>query len=257
MKDISAVIFDLDDTLLRSDKSISDYTLEVLKKCRECGIYTGIATARSEISAGSFIRAEDFDIVISNGGARMIIGGKCVYKKMMSADTVRKIIDVFFGIGGEEITVETEENYFWNYKIKPEGSWAHAVYNDFSNLNSPAYKITAQLDTPELAQHICNEVSGIETLSFRGEKWRRFAAVGADKVSAIHAATKHLGISTSQIAAFGDDYNDIEMIKAVGMGVAMGNAIKEVKTIAKHITFSNDEDGAARFIADNILCVEL
>lgn len=159
MKDICAVIFDLDDTLLRSDKSISDYTLGVLKKCREHGIYTGVATARNEISAGS---------------------------------------------------------------------WAHAVYNDFSNFNSPAYKITAQLDNPELARRICNEVGGIETLNFRGEKWRRFASVGADKVSAIREVTKHLGIDISEVAAFGDDYNDIEMIKAVGMGVAMGNAIKEV-----------------------------
>lgn len=255
MGDISAVIFDLDDTLLRSDKSISDYTLGVLKKCKERGIYIGVATARSEISAGSYIRVEDFDIVISNGGARMTIGGKCVYKKMMSANTVRKIIDVFFGSGGDEITVETEKGYFWNYKIKPEGSWAHAVYDDFSDFNSPAYKITALLDTPELAQRICNEVGGIETLNFRGEKWRRFASVGADKVSAIREITKHLGIDISKIAAFGDDYNDIEMIKAVGMGVAMGNAIKEVKAIAKYIALSNDEDGAARFISDNILKV--
>ena len=114
MKDISAIIFDLDDTLLRSDKSISDYTLGVLKKCRERGIYTGFATARNEISAGSYIQIKDFDIVISNGGARMTIGGKCVYEKMMPANTVRKIIDGFFGIGGDEITVETEKGYFWN-----------------------------------------------------------------------------------------------------------------------------------------------
>lgn len=253
MKDISAVIFDLDDTLLRSDKSISNYTLEVLKKCRERGIYIGVATARNEISAGSYIQINDFDIVISNGGARMTVGGECVYKKMMSASTVRKIIDIFWGIGGNELTVETEEGYFWNYKTKPKGSWAHAIYNDFSDFNSPAYKITALLDTPELAQHICNEVDDIETLSFRGEKWRRFASVGADKVSAIRAVTNYLGIGISNIAAFGDDYNDIEMLKTVGIGVAMGNAIEEVKAIAKHIALSNDEDGAARFIADNIL----
>lgn len=253
MKDIFVVIFDLDDTLLRSDKSISDYTLGVLKKCRQHGIYTGVATARNEISAGSYIQIQDFDIVISNGGARMAVGGKCVYEKMMPANTVRKIIDVFFGMGGDEITVETRKGYFWNYKTKPEGSWAHAVYNDFSNFNSPAYKITAQLDNPELARRICNEVGGIETLNFRGEKWRRFASVGADKVSAIREVTKHLDIDISEAAAFGDDYNDIEMIKAVGMGVAMGNAIKEVKAIAKYIALSNDEDGAARFIADNIL----
>lgn len=254
MKDIAAVIFDLDDTLLRSDKSISEYTLNVLKKCRERGIYIGIATARSEISAGSYINTEELDIVISNGGAKADVRGKCVHKKMMSAETVRKILDAFFRHGGGEITAETDEGYFWNYTEKPEGSWAHAVYTDYSDFNSPAYKITAMLDTPELAQLICNEVGDVETVGFRGEKWHRFAAAGADKVCAIRAAAERLGIDMSEVAAFGDDRNDIEMLKAVGVGVAMGNAIDEVKVAANHIALSNDEDGAARFIEENIFC---
>ena len=108
------------------------------------------------------------------------------------------------------------------------------------------------LENPDLAKRICEEVEGIETLDFRGENWHRFAAAGADKVSALREMAKLLGIELGQIAAFGDDRNDIGMLKAVGMGVAMGNAIEEVKAVAKYTALSNDEDGAARFIEENL-----
>lgn len=52
----------------------------------------------------------------------------------------------------------------------------------------------------------------------------------------------------SEIVAFGDDYADIGMLKLCGIGVAMGNAIQEVKDIADAITLSNEEDGVAAYL---------
>ena len=57
----------------------------------------------------------------------------------------------------------------------------------------------------------------------------------------------------AEIAAFGDDYNDIEMIEQCGIGIAVANAIEPVLLSAKHITKSNDEDGVAVFIEANFL----
>lgn len=253
MKDIAAVIFDLDDTLLKSDKTISAYTLDILHRCRASGIYTGIATARSEISAGSSLPLTNFDIVISNGGACAAVGGRCIYEKLLPADTVRRILDAFFALGGDEISVETKDGYFWNYKTEPTGSWAHAIYSDFTNFYRPAYKMTAQLQTPEQARQICRQVENVEAIGFSGYDLYRFAAVGADKAAAVRAVAKQLGVDMAAVAAFGDDHNDIGMIKAAGMGVAMGNAVDAVKAVARYTALSNDEDGAARFIAENIL----
>ena len=56
-----------------------------------------------------------------------------------------------------------------------------------------------------------------------------------------------------EIAAFGDDHNDIAMLSACGAGIAVGNAIDEVKRAADHIALSNEEDGVARWIEENIL----
>ena len=55
------------------------------------------------------------------------------------------------------------------------------------------------------------------------------------------------------VIAFGDDFNDMEMIQHAGMGVAMGNAVDELKTLADHVTVTNDQDGFAVFLRD--LCL--
>jgi hypothetical protein len=62
------------------------------------------------------------------------------------------------------------------------------------------------------------------------------------------------GISLESIAAFGDDSNDIDMLKLCGKGIAVSNAVPEVLKIADEITSSNDEDGVARWINSNIIC---
>ena len=64
---------------------------------------------------------------------------------------------------------------------------------------------------------------------------------------------KLLNISLSEIVSFGDDCNDLEMLQICGTGVAVSNAVAEVKTAADCVTLSNDEDGVADWIEKNIL----
>ena len=62
-----------------------------------------------------------------------------------------------------------------------------------------------------------------------------------------------MDISLNEIVAFGDDKNDMEMLKMCGIGVAVDNAISDVKDIADSVTLSNDEDGVAQWLAKNVL----
>ena len=75
-------------------------------------------------------------------------------------------------------------------------------------------------------------------------------ASGADKGNALRLFAEHLGLTLSDCAAFGDGLNDLTMIKAAGLGVAMANAIPEVKAAAARITLSNDEDGVAAVLEE-------
>ena len=71
------------------------------------------------------------------------------------------------------------------------------------------------------------------------------------KLTAIeHLLKNHFKLPLSQTMAFGDNYNDIEMLKGVGMGIAVGNAKPEVLEIAHMVTTSGKEDGVAKSISE-------
>ena len=67
----------------------------------------------------------------------------------------------------------------------------------------------------------------------------------AGKLNAIEYVRQHLGLSTEEVAVFGDDLNDLEMISHYPNSVAMGNAVEVVKAASGYVTHSNDEDGVA------------
>lgn len=69
-----------------------------------------------------------------------------------------------------------------------------------------------------------------------------------NKLSSLKYILHGLGTSIDRVMFFGDDVNDIELIKECGIGVAMGNAIEKVKNVANYITSTNEEDGIAVFL---------
>ena len=75
----------------------------------------------------------------------------------------------------------------------------------------------------------------------------------ATKYHAISFLAERYQISTDDIIAFGDDYNDLEMIKKCGKGIAVGNALEMVKGAADEVCESNQKDGVARWIEGNLL----
>ena len=78
--------------------------------------------------------------------------------------------------------------------------------------------------------------------------WYKITKKGATKESAIKMICDKCGIELSNVIAFGDDYADIAMLRVSGLGIAMGNAIKEVKEAADIVIGSNDEDGIAVYL---------
>lgn len=254
---IKLIIIDLDGTLLHSDKSISLYTRDILKSCQKAGINVAFATARSESAAKKYIDIIRPDIIISNGGATVKYKGKMIYRCKLSVETVQAIISRCFECteGDGEITIETDEGYFWNYNEKPsaDSDYENAIYTEYSEFIHSAYKITADIPNEKDAQNISDCFEECSMLCFTGESWRRFAHKDANKVVAINKVIEYLGIALKDVIAFGDDYNDIEMIKHCGLGIAMENAIPQVKKVANAITLSNDADGVAKYIEEYIL----
>ena len=93
----------------------------------------------------------------------------------------------------------------------------------------------------------------LDLLHYKGEDLYRFANINAVKWKAIKAVSDFYNIDTNMFVAFGDDKNDLEMIKNCGIGIAVENAIDEVKNVAKYICETNNNDGVAKWLEKYIL----
>ena len=89
--------------------------------------------------------------------------------------------------------------------------------------------------------------------SFSDQKWITIMNKEVNKFNGIKLLSNKLNIDNSEIIAFGDGLNDIEMLENVGCGVAMYNALENVKKVCKDITkFDNSNDGVIKYLIDNI-----
>jgi len=250
------IITDLDGTLLRTDKTISDYTVSVFEECRQRGIKIIIATARSEKSTERITKLIKPDIMIYNGGALVKNNiNKIIYKKYISAADSDEFLNYLkenkdIGV----VTIETFNNYYVTYKnVAWHSDYMHGIYYDFSRpLSENTYKITAEIQNKEIAAEIEKKFKKIKTIEFAGENWYGFYHPEASKYSAIEAVLLKENFKLDDITAFGDDYNDMEMIQKCGAGVAMENGIDELKKISDYICKKNNDDGVAKWIEENI-----
>ena len=249
------ILTDLDGTLICSDGSISERTKSILKRCQEKGIYVVIATARYWIGAERYIEEIQPDYEITTDGTLIHRYGEQIYSCNLETEDTNQIIqDILARDNTTEITVAAGRQVFWNSEHISESEKLHkAVYYDYKKpLSCQANKIVVELPDYETALEIANK-NNCRLQSYRGENWYAFLPKTAGKVQAIRELAKLLNISLNEIVAFGDDKNDMEMLKMCGTGVAVANAVSEVKDIADSITLSNDENGVAEWIAENVL----
>ena len=252
---IKAIILDLDGTVLHSDKSISNYTLCVLERCKQQGILLIVATARSEAAAQRYLAQLNPDAVISNGGALVTYGGKTIFESIVFADVADALIDRLLHLPAfEEITVETKDGYYVSWETPSRGDYSHSIYHNFQTpLNQDAYKITVHLENDTGLNDVAIQYPDCGLISFSDSPWHRFASKTATKMAAIDQLSEHCNLSVQQIVAFGDDFNDEEMIRKCGIGVAMENAVNTTKEAADFICESNDNDGVARWLEKYVL----
>ena len=248
------ILTDLDHTLLKTDGSISDYTLDVLRRCRDQEMLFAIATARYWIGAERYINLLRPDYEITTDGTLIHADNKCIYSSEFTWEETNEIVrSLLAALPEAEITVAVGKTVYWNSKHISESERLHkAVYCDYGKpLESRANKIVAELPDENIARNIADKM-GCKLQCYRGEKWYAFLPKGSGKTEAIRAMSDVSGTGLDEIVAFGDDKNDIDMLKLCGTGVAVSNAIREVLDVADEVTSSNDEDGVAKWIVRNI-----
>lgn len=254
VKKSKLLLFDLDGTLLRNDKSISERTFHVLQKYRERGVLIGVSTSRGEQNALSFIEELKPEVLIASGGALVKYKGEYIYKAEFSAEETKQMIEAARSVcgGGCEITIDTIDSHYWNYKMDPkkqDASWGDSIYTDFRDFEASSLKMCVGIFDDGQAKQLQELLKDCDCIRFSDGYWYKFTKKGVTKEQAIEKLCAVCGIRTQEIVAFGDDFADMRMLQLCGTGVAMGNAVEEVKKAADVVIGSNEEDGIAEYLA--------
>jgi len=250
---IKMIVVDLDDTLLRNDKTVSERTVGALKKCREKGIKVVYATARGQ-SAQVLVSSDLFDGYVIMNGAIARAGAQVVYSRLISSVSVRKML-LAADDAGIPIAVQSAGMDYTNFDTTKVWEWVkHFTISDFRTLDVESEKIYALPKTESeidiLKKHLPR---GLYLITTREDNFTMIMNEDASKEKAVAALAGHWGICVSDVVAFGDDIIDIEMIKNCGVGVAMGNAISELKAVADYVCDTNENDGIAKWLEGNLL----
>ena len=252
------LLFDLDGTLLQTDKTISKQTMIELENCRKQGIMIGVSTSRSETNSMEFLAELNPEVVISSAGALVKFNDTYIYKAEFSVEETRDLIKIAREICGAEceITIDTVDGHYWNYKIDPkqqDKSWGDSIYTDFTEFEMPSLKMCVEIFEENAAKILQAKLPECDCVRFSDGYWYKYTKKTATKENSILCMCEVCGITTDDIIAFGDDYADIGMLKLCGIGVAMGNAIDEVKAITDCVIGDNDHDGIADYLKNNVL----
>ena len=259
---IRAMIFDLDGTLLNRDRIITQQTILTLERCKESGIGLFIATARPPLLERMLSWDENtmslFDGGVYYNGGCIIINEQKDYL-FMSDEIVQKTIEYVFKDDNLNITLQLEgekhalrfpleDKYFKSWGVSAESVLS---FNQIGNLKTVKILIfydnlidsVKPLNDELIA---CLKALCYDTAQFYlTDKGKCVQIMGetVNKLQGIEKIRKCLGLQKDEIAVFGDDVNDIEMLSEYKYSVAMGNAECHVKDAAGFVTSDNDSDG--------------
>jgi hypothetical protein len=245
MHSIAAI--DLDDTLVQHDGTISPYTLATLERWLAAGRRIVIATGRPPRAIGrslpAFLQAVPW---ICYNGAETRLADQPIYQNLVpAADLFTILSQIEETTPGRLVGVEINNVLYLN-RIAPQRTTPYEVADLFT-LDQPAAKVLIFSENAEALPPLTFDVPASARIMYSARYPHCIQIIGCrtDKAEALRALVASWQMAMANVVAFGDDTNDVDMVRDSGLGVAMSNAVPEVKAVANRITTSNNEDGVA------------
>jgi hypothetical protein len=263
--DLKAVVFDLDDTLLRDDRTISCFTVDVLRALSRNGISVIPASGRAQMSMKPFVdQLGCADYYISCNGAEIWDAktGRNCFRTALPVETARRIVR----FGKEyDCYMQTYDavRFFYNREGRYADAYAASAMLEGECagdlevfIRTPVTKILMMDDAPKIAAMLeegRKRFDGEASVTCSKPVFLEFNPLDATKGLALARLLAALGISPADTAAFGDSLNDWSMLEACGLSVCVSNARPELKGLCEEVCLSNQEDGVADFLNRNFL----
>lgn len=260
-----AIFFDVDGTIVdtfNGGRTISPAVKKAIHDLQAAGHYAFVATGRPYAFINPMLWKFGFDGFVLSNGALVIMKDELIFHNAMDQAFIKEISQKLDKLGIQYVLEGRHDSYI--------RSDYQAIYDFFKRIGISEQFITREYEVEE------NEIYKIEILCKDENTKRQCASMienypeygyyysidegffevykkKNNKAKGIEKALEYLGISIENSYAFGDGMNDIEMLKAVGCGFAMGNASDEVKAYADRIADTVSNDGVAKAIYEYIL----
>ena len=269
MSVVRLLALDLDDTLLRSDLTISYQTRNAIKKAEEAGVIVVLASGRIPAAmdqfAGLLGMHKKTGYLICNNGTLIQEShtGKVVYEIRMDVKTALTAFDLADAEGfpmqiyEDDIMYVSRHNEYTGYDQKLTGLRQVVVENFRGMVAGGCHKLLIPGDPKLLVplESILRTYIGDSITIFTSKPYfLEILPANTNKGTALEKVAELLGINQKDVMAIGDSMNDEAMLKWAGIGVAMANSDERIKSIADLVTTrDNDDDGVAEVIEKYIL----
>lgn len=268
MKEIKLIALDCDGTLISDDFKITDKTKAALMAAQASGIKVALVSGRPR--TGFKFETETLDLQHHHGLIGAYNGGMVIdietnnvlYKKSIQKEDAQAFLKSIAHLNlihivdnGTDLYANNADNQYVIHEYRDHGLNFNLSHDLHETLDFDPMKILLTADPKRIDEvneeilSICgNQFGAIRSTPF----YLEITAFGVNKSSALDHICKSAGIEKDNVIAFGDQLNDIEMIRDAAIGVAMGNAHPDLKQIADIVTDDNNSDGIAK-VLDEIL----
>lgn len=257
---IKLVVSDLDDTLIHKDDHLSEAIITQVKRLKECGVDFTFATGRMPYRAYNF--ASDIDLQIpfvANNGSILYCKG-IVYAKKLCAWKLRDVIKKYMEESSEFTVLFSYEDKERPLRVT---HWIQDRFNKYPGYNEPlgcedsvwnqeVHKIYVVDEYKTgLVGRLAKELKAMpdEVSCYQyGEFSMEIVASDCSKATGVQRLIEYMHCTKDEVMAIGDHTNDIEVLQMAGIGVAVANAVPELKAVADYIAQNERSDGVIEAI---------
>ncbi len=263
---IKMIVSDLDGTMLNAAHKIPAANIEAVREAQEKGVIVTFATGRMYSSARPY--AEELGItaplITYNGAVVKTVAGELISGSFMEEETVRAVLEYCFA---RDIYIQLYSDGEFYYVLQTEkakayeaaaGIKGHAVGREgMLSRTKHVEKMLIVGQTPEMSDDIVIDLNvkfSADIVAMKStEVYIEVIRPSVSKAGAMLALAERYGIAPAEIMALGDSDNDISMLKAAGLAIAMGNANETVREMADYVTVSGEAGGVAEAINKYVL----
>lgn len=255
------VFSDIDGTLLNSGHRVSPATRESVLKLRERGVNFVPVSARGPAGIYPILKKNNFvcPLIAYSGALILDEKGEVLFESAMDAESAGEIIDF---IEAEKFPLAwgaySLDDWIVRNRADPRIRLEESIVETLSREGDPRavaggkiHKILCICDqgkAGEIERGLRAKFPGINAVR-SSDAMLEIMNPGVNKAKAAKILCDRLGVDPADAIAFGDNYNDLEMLGAVGLGVVMGNAPEAIKRRFSFVTAGNDGDGVALALA--------